>query len=91
MTTAEKLTKTMQSLATINDINVELCGTWLWIDGDTYGARDELKKLGCKWSRNKQKWYWHDPEKKGWSNGKTDMVHIRQRYGSCTVKEAVVA
>lgn len=91
MTTSEKLTQTMQALSTIEDINIELCGTWLWIDGDTYDKRATLKNLGCKWSHNKKRWYWHDPDKKGWSNGKSDMLHIRQRYGSMTIKEEATA
>ena len=86
----EKLAETMKKLQEVDGINVELCGSWLWIDGETYEVREQLKKLGCKWSRNKQKWYWHDPDKKGWSNGKTMMADIRAKYGSQYVKADLV-
>lgn len=83
---ANVIETTMKALQEINGVDVELCGTWLWIDGKTYEVKEQLKELGCKWSRSKKRWYWHDPSKKGWSNGKADMAHIRQRYGSAWVK-----
>lgn len=83
-----KLNDTMAALGTIDGVTVELCGSWLWIDGDTYEAKDSLKRLGCMWSRSKRRWYWRNPEtSKGWSHGKTTMSHIRTRYGSRMVKE----
>lgn len=86
MTTNDKITETMNALESIEGVSVELCGTWLWIDGSTYEVKERLKKLGCKWSRNKKRWYWHDPENKGWSNGKAHMSDIRLKYGSAWVK-----
>ena len=64
---------------------MELCGRWLWIGGETKKHKDELKALGCKWSKNKEKWSWHYPEdsiktfkgKKAWS-----MDAIRSAFGS---------
>lgn len=79
---------TMQALNNVQGLTVELCGSWLWIDGETYEVKEQLKKLGCLWSRSKKRWYWRDPETaKGWSHGKTTMHHIRTRYGSKMVKE----
>ena len=64
-------------------LSVELCGRWLWITGDTKAAKEDLKKLGCRWSANKKAWSWHYPEdgsrnhKKAW-----DFNKIRNTYGS---------
>jgi len=44
------------------DIVIEICGTWLWLTGDTYSVRDQLKAIGCRWSRSHRKWYFtYDP------------------------------
>lgn len=44
------------------DIVIEICGTWLWLTGDTYPIREELKAIGCRWSKGKKKWYFtYDP------------------------------
>lgn len=74
----------------LDGILVELCGRWLWIDGETMKHREQLKKLGCRWSKNKQKWSWHFPEdaamkykgKKAWN-----MDKIRSTFGSEILEE----
>lgn len=65
------------------DLTVELCGSWLWISGDTKPHKDELKSVGCRWSSSKKMWYWHHPEQGHTrSRGKSSMDSIRSRYGS---------
>jgi curved DNA-binding protein CbpA len=41
-------------------LDIELCGSWLWISGNTKGQKDHLKELGCKWSASKSMWYFTD-------------------------------
>ena len=45
--------------------------------------KDELKALGCRWSRNKGMWHWHHNEDGArWSRGRSTMGDIRAKYGS---------
>lgn len=72
------------------DIEIESCGSWLWISGNTYDNRVALKNAGCKWASAKKLWYWHSEEdsKKG---GKTmDMNKIREKHGSKILKSGRV-
>lgn len=69
------------------DFEIEICGTWIWIDKrNTYPHRELLKELGFIWSREKQKWY-KKPENyfarkhKSWT-----MEQIREIYGSQKIK-----
>lgn len=64
-------------------LSVEVCGTWLWISGDTKPHKDDLKALGAKWAARKKLWF-IAPE--GSKNHKhhLDMDEIRARYGSTT-------
>ena len=63
------------------NIDIELCGTWLWLSGDTYSVREQLKNLGCRWSKGKKKWYWTvEPYKRNTKS--ISMNDIRFRYGS---------
>ena len=39
------------------DLDVRICGAWVWISGPTYRHTAMLKFAGCKWSPNKQQWY----------------------------------
>ena len=62
---------------------MELCGSWLWIGGETKTHKDELKALGCRWSQKKGLWYWrHEEDGHRWYKGKKSMEEIRSKYGS---------
>lgn len=39
------------------DVTLEMCGTWLWITGDTKPVKDTLKSVGCRFAPNKGAWY----------------------------------
>ena len=63
-------------------IEIEICGTWIWIDGDTKPHKEIFKKLGFHWSPNKKKWGWGEKtpfkgKRKSWT-----MDEIRDTYGS---------
>jgi hypothetical protein len=84
---AEDFKKVIDALIRIKGIEIELCGSWLWIGGDTYPVREELKAAGCRWQKDKRKWYWHPPEKHvGYSKRRASMSYIRSKYGSQLIK-----
>ena len=84
---AEDFRKIIDALMKLDGIEIELCGSWLWISGDTFAVKDELKAAGCRWQRKKQKWYWHPPEARtGYSKRAASMSHIRAKYGSQLIK-----
>lgn len=81
--TPEKYRNVIERLIRIQDITIELCGSWLWISGNTYEHRAELKSCGCMFSRSKKRWYWrHVEDGSHWSRGKYTMGEIRAKYGS---------
>jgi len=69
------------------EVNIELCGEWLWISGNTKEHRTELKNIGCKWASKKHMWYWRPSwmRSSGRKGGK-DMDEIRAKYGSVNVR-----
>ncbi len=72
----------IDALLRVPGIVIELCGSWLWVTGNTFFAKDTLKALHFKWSRKKSAWYFHaEPYHK---RGKTEksMEDIRSMYGS---------
>ena len=38
-------------------VTVELTGSWIWLCGNTYKYKEEIKKYGFKYSKSKKKWY----------------------------------
>lgn len=83
----EEFINIINALIKFPGIIVELCGSWLWISGDTRPVKDELKAAGCRWSNNKKMWYWHHAEDGSrWHKGTSTMSDIRMKYGSQTFK-----
>jgi hypothetical protein len=74
-------------VATLDGITVEICGSWIWISGDTKPVKDQLKALGCNWSHNKTSWYLKPAgERKGWRGGNFSLDDIRKAHGSAVIK-----
>lgn len=83
--TAEEFIEIIEKLSCCQGIEVEACGSWLWLTGNTYTYREYLKEIGCRWSKGKRKWYWtHEP----WRSTKVhkSMEQIRTQYGSQKVQ-----
>lgn len=69
------------------DIEIEICGEWIWVSGNTYPYREVLKENGFKWSKPKKMWYWKPFESKRKPRTNTPMDQIRAKYGSFTVEK----
>jgi hypothetical protein len=61
-------------------LDVELCGLWVWVSGDTRTFKEELKALGFRWSPDKAAWYFAGVP--SISRNRHTMDEIRQMYGS---------
>lgn len=84
--TAEEFMYIIRNLSTLSGITVEMCGSWLWISGNTFPVREQLKEFGCQWSKGKKKWYW--TAQKDFTKARykaPSMGEIRMRYGSQSV------
>lgn len=68
-------------------INIELCGAWLWVSGETYANRESLKAAGLRYASNKKMWYWR-PEDVACPRSRrgATMNDIRRKYGSDRIK-----
>ncbi len=54
----ELLREMLQKVIYLSDITIEIIGAWLWISGNTYPHRKELKELGFKFASQKKCWFW---------------------------------
>ncbi len=84
---AEILEMATRILRLKKELNVELCGVWLWITGQTFFAKEELKALGCRFSGQKKAWYWRREEdgQEKWHRKALSLEAIRAKYGSVNV------
>lgn len=83
--TAEGFIDIISKLSRLEGVIIEMCGSWLWLSGNTYPFRQELKEWGCRWSTGKKKWYYtFDPWKP--TRFHKSMNEIRRDYGSAIVR-----
>jgi len=76
----------INKLIHFENVLIEICGSWLWLSGNTKPYKEILKELKFRWSKNKSAWYYHteDYVKKG---KKTyTMNEIRNLWGSQEVE-----
>lgn len=70
----------------LSDITIEICGAWLWLSGNTYQHRKELKEYGFKYAPKKCQWYWHSEAFRKKGRKPLSMNDIRNYYGSTEVQ-----
>lgn len=81
--TPEEFREIIEALLRMDGVEVELCGSWLWIGGNTRAHKDALKAAGCRWSSSKKLWYWrHAEDAHRWHRGRSTIGEIRTKYGS---------
>jgi hypothetical protein len=84
---SKEVREKLYDILQVSGIVVELCGSWIWITGDTKAVKETLKEMGCRWSNEKQAWYWHNSERRRWKGpNKWNLDMIRDRHGSEVIK-----
>jgi len=80
--TAAEFIAIINALIILDGLTIELCGSWLWIGGDTKKHKDALKAAGCRWASKKCLWYWHPADEGVKGHRPASMSQIRRKYGS---------
>ena len=72
----------IEQLIHMDGVEIEVCGSWVWVTGNTKGYKTELKALSFRWSRNKSAWYFHRDGYRKRSKKSLTLDQIRGLYGS---------
>jgi len=68
-------------------ITIELCGSWIWVTGNTYAHKAVFKEAGFQWAHAKKAWYWHAPEDISNNRRKMTLDEIRAYHGSTLIAQ----
>lgn len=82
----EALRQTLQKIINFSDITIDIVGCFIWLDGNTYPYKEQLKEYGFKWSGQRKKWYWQNGEYRKRGNSKLSYSEIQDLYGSTEIK-----
>lgn len=80
--TPEQFREIIEKLINLEGVEIEICGAWLWITGNTYPNRETLKSLNFKYSKGKNAWYWHEAGYRKHSRKSFSLDEIRDLWGS---------
>lgn len=68
------------------EITIEIVGSWIWLSGNTFPYKTEIKEAGFKFAGKKKAWYWNDGTFKKRSKKSFSLDEIKDKYGSEEVK-----
>ena len=80
------ISNAIEKLRKYAGLKLEVCGSWLWIDGDTQAHVFAIRAVGGKFAPRKGKWYVRPSYAKPVRKEEQHMSDIRQWFGSHTVK-----
>jgi len=81
---SEQYRAVIEKIITLPGITLEIVGNWLWVTGNTYPVRQQLKEAGLYFASKKVAWYYRADEYRTKSSGKS-LDEIRTKYGTETV------
>lgn len=83
--TANQFRDIIDKLIHMANINIEICGSWVWVTGQTYQYKETLKGIGFKFSKQKTAWYYHGEGYRKHNSKTYSLEEIRYLFGSETV------
>lgn len=79
---AEAYQNAITAIINLGGINIEICGGWIWVTGNTYKHKAIFKANGFYFASKKVAWYFRSAEYKTHNRKKMDLDDIRHKYGS---------
>ena len=80
--TPEEFKDIITALIILEGIQIEICGCWVWVTGDTYPNKEILKNLKFRYSKSKKAWYYHNDGYHKIGKKTYTLDQIRSLYGS---------
>lgn len=81
----DMLNDAINAVVGLAGLNIEICGAWVWLSGETKAHKAAIKTAGFWWAKKKIAWYFRPPDYKSKNKGDWDLEKIRAKYGSVSV------
>lgn len=72
----------IDQIISFEGIIIELIGNWIWLSGNTYPFRQQLKQIGFFFAPKKVMWYYRPEDYKCANTSPKTIETIRAKYGS---------
>lgn len=81
----DDINKALNSIINLG-LEIEICGSWIWVRGNTKEHKYILKSNGYFWAPKKESWYFRPSDYKSTNRGKWSMDKIRESHGSFQIR-----
>ena len=78
----DKIREVIDRIIHMEGISIEIVGSWVWVDGNTFQWKEELKQNGFRWSRKRKKWHFTPYETGKYYKSHKSFDRLRDTYGS---------
>ena len=73
----------INAIIDLSGLEIEVCGSWVWVSGDTKTHKEILKANGFRFSGPKKLWYFrHESSHRRFCRTSHTMDYIRGKFGS---------
>ncbi|MGH1439756.1 MAG: J domain-containing protein [Cellvibrionaceae bacterium] len=79
---SEAVNEVLNKIISLEGLDIEICGAWVWVSGETKRHKEILKEAGFKYASKKKQWYFRPDDWRSSSRGSLSMDEIRDKYGS---------
>lgn len=76
----------INTLIKFKGVQIDIVGNWLWLSGNTYPYKEQIKGLRFHWSKNKKKWFWNGSDSVRRPFKKMTYKDITAKYGCMTLE-----
>jgi len=83
---AEQLSAALNMVSSLAGLDIEVCGNWVSLSGDTKTHKEAIKEAGFKWVKKKVMWYFRPEDYKSSNRGGWSIDQIREQHGSTKVR-----
>jgi len=83
----DMLNDAINAVINLSGVEIEICGAWVWLTGNTKEHKASIKAAGFWWAKKKAAWYFRPPDYKSKNKGDWDLEKIRSKYGSVSVNQ----
>lgn len=85
---AELYKEAINAIINLEGINIEICGGWIWVTGNTFVHKAIFKSNGFYFASKKIAWYFRSAEYKVNNRKKLTLDEIRTKYGTHHISQS---
>lgn len=82
----EEFAEIINKVIFMDGVEIEIVGRWVWLSGNTYFYKDQIKEAGFMWSSKHRKWFWNGGERKSKKHSNLTYEQVKNLHGCQKVK-----